>query len=570
MTSFRIDRLAFDKTSLEAWSQVDGRHRNWPVVYTLDSSNSVYVGESLNAAMRFGQHLATPTKANLEHATVVIDETFNKSACLDLESFLIRMLAGDGRFSVINRNEGITNADYYGRDQYQERFEEIFEQLRAHGMFARSIPEIENSDLFKLSPFKSLTHDQAIAVEDILEGLFQDLQAGASSQIVIQGEPGTGKTVVAIFLMKLLLDIALRNPHENDDRDSMFSEFFVEGHAELLDGFSVGLVIPQQSLRRSISRVFAKTPGLSPDMVMSPFQLGSRGRRFDLLIVDETHRLNQRAAQASGPQNKLFREINEKLFDSDDVSHTQLDWVTALSTHQLLLLDADQTVRPADLPSSMTRQVISSARSNDRFYPLTAQHRVKAGSDYVKFVRGLLSDAPLERPDFGDYELRMFDDLGRMREVIFERERTHGLARMVAGYAWPWRSKKDLTATDIHLDGLDLQWNRTAVDWVNSPNSLHEVGSIHTIQGYDLNYAGVIIGPDLMWEPAIGLRFVRENYHDVAGKKNNNQLGITYSDEDLLVYVRNVYAVLLTRGILGTFVYVCDPALRERMRELLL
>src|SRR5690606_7907443 len=132
------------------------------------------------------------------------------------------------------------------------------------------------------------------------------------------------------------------------------------------------------------------------------------------------------------------------------------------------------------------------------------------------------------------------------------QEDTHGLARLVAGYAWPWRSRKDPDAYDIEIDGLQFRWNSTDVDWVNSAKSVEEVGSIHTVQGYDLNYAGVIIGPDLRWDPVRErLYFDRRNYFDTKGMENNKQLGITYSDEDLLRYVANVYAVLLTRGILG-------------------
>src|SRR5690606_17684405 len=89
-----------------------------------------------------------------------------------------------------------------------------------------------------------------------------------------------------------------------------------------------------------------------------------------------------------------------------------------------------------------------------------------------------------------------------------------------------------------------------------------------TSQGYDLNYAGVIIGPELRWDEATqSTVFVRANYHDRNGMKNNVALGQTYDDADLLEYVVNVYRVLLTRGIRGTYIYVCDPALREKMRK---
>ena len=88
---------------------------------------------------------------------MIIDETFNKSVCLDLESYLIRMLAGDGVYLVLNRNDVITESEYYERERYRESSEQVFEQPKNDGVFIRSIPEIENSDLFKLSPFKALT-----------------------------------------------------------------------------------------------------------------------------------------------------------------------------------------------------------------------------------------------------------------------------------------------------------------------------------------------------------------------------------------------------------------------------
>ncbi|MEG0299206.1 MAG: DNA/RNA helicase domain-containing protein, partial [Aurantimicrobium sp.] len=126
----------------------------------------------------------------------------------------------------------------------------------------------------------------------------------------------------------------------------------------------------------------------------------------------------------------------------------------------------------------------------------------------------------------------------------------------------------DPSEVDIQIGNLGLTWNRTATDWINSPTSLEEVGSIHTVQGYDLNYAGVIIGPDLGYDPVSKkIVFHRENYHDKKGKENNPRLGIEYTDEDLLNYVVNIYRVLLTRGIKGTFVFVCDPALREQLGQ---
>ena len=581
MTSSEIPRISFDKSAVRDWAKTDPRHKNWPVVYLLDSAKpaatstvlrDVYVGETLNAEARILQHLDNPDKKRLlSQFRVVLDDRFNKSVCLDLESHLIRLLAGDGTFRVLNRNDGITDANYFDRDVYRESFRQVFDQLLHDGVFSRSIPEIENSDLFKLSPYKALTTDQAVAVENIVEGLFDDLEHDRGELLVVQGEPGTGKTVIAIYLMKLLADIAASRPDDEPDADSIFSDFFTDGHRELLREFRVGLVVPQQSLRESIKRVFKRTPGLAPSQVLTPFQVGASDERWDLLIVDEAHRLNQRANQPSGVQNKQFSDITVKLFGQDDYSKTQLDWIRALSRHQVLLVDPEQSVRPADLPPELLRSLVDEAKGESRHYPLVSQLRVRAGDDYIAWVRQLFSPQSSEtmtreRPDFGDYELKFFDDLGEMHDAIRERDAQHGLARLVAGYAWEWKSRNNRDAFDIELDGRQLRWNSTATEWIASPNSLEEVGSIHTVQGYDLNYAGVIIGNDLRWDEERGQLVIdRASYFDKKGKENNQALGKTYGDEDLLRYICNVYAVLMTRGIRGTYVYICEPTLRSRV-----
>jgi hypothetical protein len=115
-------RFAFSTAAVEEWEDEDERHGNWPVVYVLDDGNAqanvnrprdIYVGESLNLANRLRQHLSTPAKQHLRHFRAIIDERYNKSVCLDLESYLIKMLAGDDSNRVLNRNNGITDTKYY-------------------------------------------------------------------------------------------------------------------------------------------------------------------------------------------------------------------------------------------------------------------------------------------------------------------------------------------------------------------------------------------------------------------------------------------------------------------------
>lgn len=570
MTDFRIEHLPFDGGALQVWAQTDNRNNNWPVVYTISAEDKIYVGETLNVASRLQQHLASEHRRGLRTVRIVFNDTFNKSVCLDLESHLIRYLHADGRYQVLNRNHGIIDADYFDRETYRKNFDELFEELLKQGLLTRTIPEIVNTNLFKYSPFKALTPDQAEAVDRVLETLFENLRTGLGKTLVIQGDPGTGKTIVAIYVMKLLIDIQTSEPDDLLDRETRFGHYFDGDYRSLLQGFRVGLVIPQQSLRKTVQAVFAKTPGLSRSMVLNPFEVGESSEPFDLLIVDEAHRLGVRSNQSSAALNSKFSEINKSLFGEDRNEITQLDWIKAQSRHQLFLLDTNQSVKPADVPKSTLEGLLGEARENLTLFPLTSQMRVAGGRDYIAFVSRLISGRQDHAEEFGTYDLRYFDNLASMRSAIRRKEEEVGLSRLIAGYAWPWTSKGDASKHDFELDGEKLTWNRTPTDWINSKSSVEEVGSIHTVQGYDLNYAGVIIGADLGYDPERKkMVFHREHYHDKKGKENNKRLGIAYSDEDLLEYVTNIYRVLLTRGIKGTFIYAVDSDLRKYLSGLI-
>jgi DUF2075 family protein len=214
-----------------------------------------------------------------------------------------------------------------------------------------------------------------------------------------------------------------------------------------------------------------------------------------------------------------------------------------------------------------TINIVEKAKQTKSWFHLASQMRVMGGSDYLAFVKDLFSETGHPAKDFSGYDLRFFDSFKDMRSEILRLDAEHGLSRLLAGFAWEYKTKKNPQLFDIELEGIKLRWNQTVTDWVSSPTSPQEVGSIHTIQGYDLNYAGVIIGNDIGYDPVLKKMFLRrDNYFDKKGKENNPVLGIEYSDDDVLHFVLNIYKVLLTRGIKGTFVYVCDPDLREFLR----
>jgi hypothetical protein len=568
MTGFELIEIPFDQESVVNWALANEIARDWPVVYILKNDKEVYVGETINASSRLQQHLSSITKKNLSRAQIVLSPKFNKSVCLDLESQLIGLLAADGEHRVLNANAGIANGNYYDRDEYRTDFQELFDQLVKKGLLSKTVPEIINSNLFKYSPFKSLTTDQAVAVTGILDQIIKSKKMNKTSKIVIEGDPGTGKTIVAIYLMKLIQDIANLSPDMIIDDDSIFSEYMTSENSELLKNYKVGLVIPQQSLRATLEKVFSKTHGLTKKMILKPFSVGSSSEKWDLLIVDEAHRLSMRANQAFPTLNTLYVDINKRLFGKDDTKYTQLDWIQAQSSIQVLLLDPAQSIKPSDMSRDLIDDVIAVAKKESIYFRLHSQMRVSAGQDYVEFIRRIFTDNPMPNPGFDQYDLRFFDSFADMRQAILAKNESVGLSRILAGYAWKWLSKKDPNTPDIEIEGLKLFWNRTDKDWINSASSIDEIGSIHTIQGYDLNYAGVVIGNDIGLDAATNqIVFRRDNYFDLKGTVNNRVLGIKYSDDDILQFVLNIYRVLLTRGIKGTYVYVCDLELREFLKS---
>lgn len=569
----QIRHFSFSNEGVEAVKgDANSRLQNWPVVYIINDNERLYVGETLNFLNRTQQHLQNRQKDGLEEIRVILDDTFNKSVCLDLESQLIMLFSGDGKFKVINSNAGIADYNYFDRSEYQLTFDQIVENLRVLGLFDQSALDIRNSNLFKYSPYKALNEDQVQVTEAIIDDLWQSLEEDKASVHIVKGSAGTGKTIVGIFLTKLLSDLGSREQHP--EGESVFDDYYQEGYRELFLDKKIGLVVPQQALRASVKHVFSKISSLSREMVLTPFDVGDSDEHYDILIVDEAHRLNRFSAQSSGMMTKRYKEINARLFGDPESGHSQLDWLSKQCDHLILLLDPEQSVRPQDLTPNEINACLDSSRASGRIHTLRSQLRIQGDStEYGDFLDRLLAigpQSPIEIPTIDGYELRVFNDLDEMIEEIQKKDKEFGLSRLAAGYAWEWVSKSNKELFDIHIAGArPLRWNSTDKDWVGKGSS-DEVGSIHTLQGFDLNYAGVIIGPDIEVDEHGFLRANRERYADKRGKADVamalNPSERKTTDEDLLRYIRNCYRVLLTRGIRGTYIYAGASTLRQRLQ----
>jgi len=552
------DPYPFSKDGLEQIKLNRWAKNQWPLVYFIDSNGrekQCYVGESANAIIRISSHLANSKKAMLEQILLIGSDSFNKSATLDIESSLIRYLSAEGSYDLLNGNYGLQTHNYYERKVYREAFVQIWEQLIERQVVHRSLTDIENSQIFKYSPYKSLNIDQYVSLLEILDSL----TTKQSNRIFVEGNAGTGKTILATFLMKLLKsDIGMAKAEQEafDNSNGTLKEIsYITQFQQKYPNARIGLVIAMDSLRGTLKDVFNATPNLNAGMVISPSDT-FKGEAYDLLIVDEAHRLRQ---YKNIGWRGAFKKNNEKLGFDD--TGTELDWILNNSTNQIFFYDRDQEVRPSDIDESRFLELLNNKTTLK--LKLRSQMRVMGGSDYITFVDELLHLKREVTEQFlvDEYELKVFDSITDMQRELQEREQKYGLCRMIAGYSWAWSSKKDKEEMDIEIEGIHFQWNQVTRDWINSPTAVNEIGCIHTTMGYDLNYGAVIFGPEISYNRGKQcIEIDRDRYHDKYGK-----LGV--DDEKLKHYIINIYKNMMYRSRHGTFVYACDPALRQYLKQ---
>lgn len=501
---------------------------NWPMLYILENGKQAYVGESTHAKTRMTQHATNEEKRIFDRVHFIYSKMFNQSVTFDYESKLIQYVVADELFEVTNKNNGISDKQYYQKDDYDKKFETLWRKLQKEKLVKHSLEEIENSDLFKYSPYKELNDCQRKSVEEILSRI----KSGTANRIVVNGMPGSGKTIVAVYLLKYLAD-----SEEYHDK-------------------TIGFVVPQTSLRKTMKRIFKSVYGLTPNQVLSPSDVTKK--HYDILLVDETHRLHQ---YKNISYRGTFKANCEKLGLNTDAD--ELDWVLKQSDCTVMFYDSMQVVGPSGIECGRFEKKMEDAmkKRTISFFNLSTQMRVLGGNDYIEFVK-LVLDARCKTTYQNDnYDFKIFNDFAKFEADMYRKEEEHGLCRMIAGYAWPWISKNDQTQRDIEIQGIKRMWNHCTEGWVHTPEAIDEVGCIHSIQGYDLNYAYVILGEDIYYDNNEKVIKVNpDKYFDKNGKN-------TASYEELLDYIKNIYYVLLTRGIKGTYLYICDDELRKYLSD---
>ena len=566
-------------------SEIDDRFINWPIVYLINNEKEVYIGETSNIKDRMNQHLKNPERKFLKIINLIFDEQFNKSAILDIEQNLIRMFYADNKFNhdkgIQNKNSGQSSKhNYYQREKYLNKIEKIWKRLQDEELANKPYEDIINSNIYKYSPFVSLTAEQEEIMCKIINNILDCLEGKSDNQTsIITGLAGTGKTILAVNLIYNIVRANFNDidtfKDEEDDEETL-SEYQITMHRlrKYIDGgknkIKIGFVVPMRSLRKTLDVVLKSINKKQlKNIVIGPRDVTKND--YDVIICDETHRL---ATYKNRADRGYFKQTCEEL-GIDEKTSTQLDWINMKSKYKVLFYDGNQTIKGSDISKDKMNKIIE--ENKDKLYNLTTQLRCKSGELFITDVDKLF-ECSLEKKmkSSKDFEIKLFDDPNEMIKQIKKLDKEFHLCRTVAGYDWEWktnpRSKKFkklskeekeklLKEGDIELEGKKYIWNHTTEGWILSSGAVDEIGCVHTVQGYDLNYVGVIIGKDLSYNK-------KENKIDVhIDKLKDTNVKNATDKETVQEYIINTYKVLLERGIRGCYVYAHDESMQKYLSK---
>ena len=340
---------------------------------------------------------------------------------------------------------------------------------------------------------------------------------------IVEGDPGSGKTILANYLLKELTE----------------------------NGKDAALVFSMTSIRKTVQEVFKSVLGMN-EKVIGPADL--RKKKYEVLIVDEAHRLNRRKNLAN---YGIFDKVNQHFGLGDDGD--QLDWISKSADITILFYDSLQSIKPSDIKPEKLQKYIED--SNALVLKLEDQIRIQGGNEYLEIINNILYQLNSPNLSLNNYEFKIFDEINEMKDLINKRNNSHGFSRLIAGYDWDWQSKDGSKDYDIEINNLQLKWNSKTEGWMSSKDAVNEVGSVHTTQAYTLNYAGVIIGPSLSFNK-------NENKINVHPELYKDRYGKQGIDENQVKdFILNIYYVLLTRARLGTYVYIVDEDLRKYFKD---
>lgn len=386
------------------------------------------------------------------------------------------------------------------------------------------------SSMLKGNQEFTLIDEQKVIFEKALEIAKKD--TNRKKVYIIHGGPGTGKSVLAINLLVAILNLSQNVMYitKNSAPREVYRKKLTEG-----------------KYRKAYVDNLFKGSGSFTE---------SEDDDFDCLVVDEAHRLNEKSG--------MFQNLGEN----------QVKEIIHASKTSIFFVDDFQMVTTKDIGS--TNEIKKWCKFFDaEVYEdtLLSQFRCNGSDSYLSWIDNVLEINTEGADEFDwDYDIRICDTPQEVYDLILEKNKINNKSRMVAGYCWNWISegKNNTDVHDIEIGDFGMSWNLgSSSTWAIDPESVHEIGCIHTCQGLEFDYVGVIIGEDLRYDDGIITDFTKRARTDQSIKglkgmyKKDREKAEAIADR----VIKNTYRTLLTRGQKGCYIYCVDEGLKEYLKE---
>lgn len=371
-----------------------------------------------------------------------------------------------------------------------------------------------------------LSDDQKTVITSINQYIEQGLNRQPSSVAIIQGAAGTGKSVVLMELVR---------------------QYMTDKH------YKTSLVVNHPELYKAYRDLAASIPHMKAGDIRRPTSLinyaQKNHQKYDIIFVDEAHLLYSKPepyAHYRG-QNQLTDLMNLAkvvvvVYDFDQVFQTKMYW------------DKDLLFKTI-------------GHHPYKMFDMNFQYRMVASDEQVAWMDDLTEEKPLKPfPDNSDFEFKVYDTAGALFEDIKKRNKEVGMSRVVATSGFPRIDGRH----NVEMDSFSLpwdEWDPQRTHWAKREGSITQVGTIYTLQGFDLNYVGMIIGPSFGYDAKTDtMTIIPEKYsHKEVFKKRKD---IKFTRDEYKIFIANVLNVLMKRGKYGLYLTAYDDALRQRLVEL--
>ena len=542
--------------------------KNYPTVYIQNWEDSgafeVYVGESNDIFKRTRQHYDSAMdqgkwQNNLleKDASLFIigHEHFNKSLTLDIENRLMQYMMSVECVKRVHNQRGNPQTSYYPMEELDEIFDKVWKGLRKKNKELFPLEsEIRDSAIFKASPLHKLTKEQKNARELIIQKVNKALVDGETKQLIfIDGEAGTGKTVLNSSTFYELFCQAEENKKE-------LTCCLLVNHDEQITVYEQ--IADKLGLTAKHGKVVSKpTTFINNHTEDDP---------IDVAFVDEAHLLLTQGKQSYRGENQL-----KDIIDRARVTVVMFDENQILTTEQFWEAEILEEYR-------------NRAKASNNHIVLEKQLRMQADPATVDWIDSFTKHGTLKKiPEtLGGYSIRIFDSPEEMDLEIKKKatSKESSLSRVIATYDWEYSASnrpKDhlLKYWEVMIGKWHKPWNREleaslsrkekkgikTLAWAEQPQTINEVGSTFTIQGFDLNYAGVILGPSVKYRDGKVIFDPKESCNTKA--KRNRTLTDGSKKKFGETLIQHEVRVLMTRGVNGMYIYACDEQLREALKK---